>query len=439
VPKGASCGFCAVKEPTRGRAVKRWKEGDGTVALTRWLKDQGVELGSGVLNNCLMVAGHHGVRNKDATSSKEQRLGKIADLLERSNVDVEDIGEVKSIKLSEYQMLTKNEEGEAEIHDLSGASIVLTPAWESGPEWPVVDRAAQMAVPPPKPKVRKGKWKTAVIFPDVQIGFRRDIQDGSLDPFHDENAMAAAIRVAKVVDPDVVIHLGDFMDFASFGTFEQEAGFALTVQPALDRAYRFLCEVQDACPNAKQVLLEGNHDRRLQKAIVRNALAAFGITRAEAPDEWPVLSVPYLLRADELGVEYVGGYPAGIYWFSDRLAAIHGHKVRSSGSTAQAVVDDERVSVIFGHVHRRERQDKTCRVRDGARVRTAVTPGCLCRIDGTVPSVKGSTDPMGRPIPTAENWQQGLAVVTYREGDGPFDIELVSIHDGEVVFRGTPL
>jgi predicted phosphodiesterase len=439
LPKGGSCGFCAVKEPLRSRAVARWKEGDGTVALHRWLKAEGVDVGPGALNSCLMVAGHHGKRNADATSSKEQRLGKIADLLERSGIDAEDIGQVKSVRLSEWQGLTKNEDGEAELHDLTGSSIVLTPAWETGPEWPVVDRAAQMQVPPPKPRARKGKWRKAVILPDVQVGFRRDLADASLDPFHDETAMAAALRVVKAVDPDVVVHLGDFLDFANFGTFEQEAGFALTVQPALDRAYRFLCEVADAAPNANQVLLEGNHDRRLQKAIVRNALSAFGITRAEAPDEWPVLSVPYLLRLDELGVEYVGGYPAGIYWVNDRLACIHGHKVRSSGSTAQAVVDDERVSVIFGHVHRRERQDKTCRVRDGARVRTAVTPGCLCRIDGTVPSVKGSTDPMGRPIPTAENWQQGCAVVTFQDGDGPFDIELVSIHDGEVVFRGAPL
>jgi predicted phosphodiesterase len=436
VTKGGTCSFCAIAEPTRGKAIARWKEGDGVVKVTRWLETQGVTIGSGVLNNCLTVAGHHGSRMSGATSSTEQRLGKIAKLLEDKGIDVDDVGEIKSIRISEWQSLTKNDDGDAEIHDLAGSSIVLTPAWEMGPKWQPVDRAPVTVGLPPKPKARKSKWKRAVILPDVQIGYRMVAHDAQLDPFHDERAMAAALRVTEQVDPDIVLHLGDFLDFAQFGTFEQEPGFALTVQPAIDRAHRFLAECKVAAPNAHQVLLEGNHDRRLQKAIVRNAVAAFGITRANAPEEWPVLSVPYLLRLDELGVEYVGGYPAGIYWFNDRICAIHGHKVRSAGSTAAAVVDDERISVIFGHVHRIEESQRTRRVRDGYRTSLAATPGCLCRIDGTVPSTKGSTDVRGQPIPTAENWQHGMAVLTYQEGDGKFEYERVTIHDGEVIFRG---
>jgi predicted phosphodiesterase len=438
VAKGGTCSFCALPEDIRGKVVARWKDGDGTSKLNDWLRTQGVTIGPGVLQSCLMRSKHHGERNANATTSIEARAGKLLDLLDKYDVSLDDVA-IEKIRISEWQSLTKDADGEAQIHDLKGAALVLSPAWETGPQWPVVDRAPITVNLPKAPKLRKGKWRTCVVLPDVQIGYRRDIADAKLDPFHDEAAMSAALRVVKKADPDLVVHLGDFLDLAPMGTFEIEAGFALTVQPAIDRAYRFLCEVQAAAPNAKQVLLEGNHDRRLQKMIVRNALSAFGIQRAEKPDEWPVLSVPYLLRLDELGVEYVGGYPAGIFWINERLAAIHGHKVRSSGSTAQAVVDDERVSVIFGHVHRRESQDRTCRVRDGARVRTAFTPGCLCRIDGTVPSTKGSTDAMGRPIPTAENWQQGCAVVTYQDGDNDFAIEPVLIHDGRCIFRGEAL
>jgi len=168
-------------------------------------------------------------------------------------------------------------------------------------------------------------------------------------------------------------------------------------------------------------------------------MSAFGIRKANAPETWPVLSVPYLLRLDELGVEYIGGYPAGIYWLNDRLACIHGSKVRSSGSTAALVVDDERVSTIFGHVHRIELAYKTRRVRAGARTSLAASPGTLARIDGAVPSTKGSTDPLGRPVPAVENWQQGVGVVTYEDGDRPFALELVPIFDGQVTFRGETL
>lgn len=369
------------------------------------------------------------------------RLGKIADLLERSGVSVEDIGQVKAVRLSEWQGLTKDAEGEAQIHELSGASILLTPQWAEGPRWQPVDRGAPVRLPRPlKPHKHHNGWHSAVVLPDVQVGYRRDIETAALDPFHDEEAIAAALRVIREVDPDLVVLLGDFLDLASFSRFDQEAGFALTVQPAVDRATLLLAEIAAAAPHAKMVLLEGNHDRRLQKSITNNALAAFGIKRGyTAPDDWPVLSVPYLLRLDDLDIEYVGGYPAGIFWINQRLACIHGHRVVSNGSTAARVVDDERVSVIFGHVHRVEMAHRTRRTFDGPRFSVAVSAGCLARIDGAVPSTKGSTDVFGRAVPTVENWTQGVVVVTYREGDAEFSIEPVPIFEGRVMFRGAEL
>ena len=56
--------------------------------------------------------------------------------------------------------------------------------------------------------------------------------------------------------------------------------------------------------------------------------------------------------------------------------------------------------------------------------------------DGAVPSVKGSTDPHGRPINAVEDWQQGMAVVTYEPGNGNFNVELIPISRGEAIFRG---
>jgi hypothetical protein len=77
----------------------------------------------------------------------------IAALLERSGVDVEDVAKVSAVKLSEWQSLTKNADGEAEIHDLMG--IQISPAWEEGPQWPVVQQAKPVrAVPPKAPRRR---------------------------------------------------------------------------------------------------------------------------------------------------------------------------------------------------------------------------------------------------------------------------------------------
>lgn len=371
---------------------------------------------------------------------KKDNLGKVAELLEKSGIPLEEIDSVQSVRINAYQGLTKDADGEVQIHDLEAASLVLKPKWADGPAWPVVQPADPVKIVPLRIKKRDGKgYKTAVILPDVQIGFRRDIVTGELDPFHDEKAMDIAIQVIRELQPDLIINLGDLLDFAQFGKYTQEASFALTTQAGLNRAHKFLADQRANAPHAEIRLLEGNHSRRLPNMITNNAVAAFGLQRANEPESWPVMSVPHLLRLDELGVEFISGYPANITWINDRLACIHGHKVRSSGSTASAVVDDERVSIIFGHVHRIEAQSKTRNTREGARTVAAWSPGCLCRIDGAVPGVKGSTDIMGRPIKTAENWAQGLMVVTYGEGDQPFWPEQIGIFNGLAFFRGKPL
>ncbi len=283
---------------------------------------------------------------------------------------------------------------------------------------------------------KSGAWKTAVLLPDPQIGYRR-LDDGTLDPFHDEEAIDVALQVLNHERPDVAIWLGDFLDFAPFGRFRQEAGFAQTIQPAIEYGYELLAKTVALSGEVR--LIEGNHDARLQNYITDNALASAGLRCAKSgPDSWPVLSVPYLLRLDELGVEYVGGYPAGATYLNDNFAAIHGHKVKSSGSTAAELTKDEQVSVAFGHIHRQETHHKTRNSRGKPRVIVAHSPGCLCRIDGGVPSVKSAIAMRtGRPVRSFEDWQQGVTVVRYETtGEQRFALEPIHIGSGFALHRG---
>jgi hypothetical protein len=172
----------------------------------------------------------------------------------------------------------------------------------------------------------------------------------------------------------------------------------------------------------------------MEKFILSNSAAAWGLKRANM-DMLPVMSIPYLLRLDEIDVEYIDAYPAGAYWINRNLRAIHGHKVRSGGSTAAAYTNDTpHISTVFGHIHRQEVQSKTVYDRDGSIRSRAISPGCLCRVDGAVPSVNGSTHVDGTPAKFWENWQQGIAVIT-TEGD-EFSTELVQIDNGVAWFRG---
>lgn len=362
-----------------------------------------------------------------------KRLERLASMLDESGIELEDIGAVRRVAVKDYQGFYKDADGVAHTVDMKGTSLVFDPSWAEGPKWPVVQQAKPVVVKPPKARKRAGGRKRAMILPDPQIGYRM-FPDGTLDPFHDESAMDVALQVTEEVQPDVIVNLGDTMDFPMFGKYDQEPTFSHTTQPTLDRTHAFLGAQKAICDDVH--VMEGNHDRRLQNWIIKNALAAFGLRQANAPDSWPVMSVQHLLRLDELGVTYHDGYPAAEFWINDNLVCIHGSKVRSGGSTAAAYIDDERVSILFGHVHRIEMQHKTRRTRSGRKQNFAATPGCLARTDGAVPSTKGSTDALGRPIPTAENWQQGIAIVEYEEGDGAFDLDIRPIIDGELYYRG---
>lgn len=366
------------------------------------------------------------------TEPRTATLGKIAELLDRNGIAVEDIGRIQRVNI--WQGFHKDAEGEAQVVDLVG--VQLMPGWENGPEWPVVQPAPLYKLPAPKAaRDRATGWCTAVILPDMQCGYFRNAA-GELEPIHDEDAISVALAIVKDSRPDLVVLVGDNFDAVEFGKYRHTPAFQLTTQASIDRMGLLCAELRAAAPEARVVWIAGNHEERLPNYLLDNARAAFGLRRANNPESWPVLSVPYLCHFDAYGVEYLAGYPASSLWLNDRLRVIHGDKVKSGGSTATAYLGTEKVSVIFGHVHRREYAARTREDRDGPKEIMAASPGCLARIDGVVPSTKGGTDLDGRPIQRHEDWQQGLAVVNYEEGDGRFTYHNVAIHDGWAMWQG---
>jgi len=367
-------------------------------------------------------------------SSKEV-LGKLADLFERQGINVDEVGKISRVSL--YQSLTKNEEGEAEIHDLAGVQFQFSPKWESGPEWPVIQQGPAVKLPTPKVKTKKAtNFKTAIVPPDIQIGYYRN-RDGSLEPTHDEKALDVAIRLIEELQPESIICVGDNLDLPEMGKYLTTPAYQQTTQAAIDRATLFCAQMRAAAPDARIVWLAGNHEERMPKYLLTNAMAAYGLRKGNTPESWPVLSVPYLCRMDEFGVEYRPGYPASDYWINEKLRVIHGDRVKSSGSTAHVYLNNEKTSVIYGHIHRIETAFKTREDFDGPRTIMAASPGCLARIDGAIPSTKGGVDLDGRPLTRHENWQQGIGVVTYEDdGNHRFTYDVVPIYNGWALYHG---
>lgn len=307
------------------------------------------------------------------------------------------------------------------------------------PEWPVVQPARPVVITLPVGAIytrdlRPG-LRLSLKCADTQIGFRR-LPDGSFESFHDDTAMDVFVKVVHSEQPDEIVILGDFLDLPSQGKYIQEAGFAQTTQKALDRAYEWLAMLRAAAPNAQIIIVEGNHDKRLQSYVETNALAAFGLRKAGIPEAWPVLSLPNLLRLDELNVVYYDAYPAATHWDSDTVRNIHGTRANSKGSTtAQYGNDLPHISSWVGHSHRAEITYKTVLGPRGEALETYVAnPGCLCKTDGTVPSVHGALHSDGTSAKVVEDWQAGFGANLYNETESwP---AVYRIKDGVTIYNG---
>jgi hypothetical protein len=374
----------------------------------------------------------------DAKRAREKKgkdnVKAVTDLLEAHGIDPSMIGAVKAVRLNEWEVAAKTgpkNDKRLETKKLSAASIILEPSWATGPEWPVVQPGKPVSV---RVRARQrgpalvGTWKTLALLPDVQIGYRR-LTNGDLDPFHDERVLNIVFQILEAERPDLIAWTGDFLDMPEMSTkFRREPGFVQTAQASLDKGVEVLA-VGDELSRDGQFMISGNHDIRLQNFTIDNALAAFGLRPGQsAPDTWPDLSIQRLLRMDELRCEYVGAYPAGAKYVNDNLAVIHGIKLGNARVTAaQQIVNEERVSVLHGHTHRRALAAKSRNSRGRAKYSVAYSPGCLCRTDGAVPSTSSQIDAFGHPVTIFEDWQNGMGIIRYQEDDGKFHIEDIPI------------
>lgn len=362
----------------------------------------------------------------------DQAIHAVAAELVRRGVTAEDVGKVRRISM--WQALHKDAEGEAHITDLFGFQI--NPAFEDGPQWPVVQPGPIVKVTcATRKSLVSSSDQVAVVLPDMQCGYFRNA-DGTLEPIHDEQAIDAALQIVKAARPAMVVMLGDNLDGCELGKYRHTPAFAATTQATVDYLATLAGRVRAAAgPDARIVWLAGNHEERLVNYVLDNARAAFGLRQGNTPKGWPVLSIPHLCRLDDHRVEYLPGYPASEVWITPTFRAIHGDRVRSKGSTAHAYLPDLRTSVVYGHVHRIEAAYATRTDHDGPVTVGAFSPGCLARVDGAVPSYGQGVDLDGRPLMRPENWQQGCAVVVTHP-DGSFDYEQVRIRDGVAVWRG---
>jgi hypothetical protein len=321
----------------------------------------------------------------------------------------------KITERKEWQGYIKNADQEIETVDL--VSTTYRPDIDMAD---FVRQAPPVRITPSRAKKlpRKDIETRFISIPDSQIGYR-DTPNG-LVTLHDERAIAIARQAIIALQPDVLVLQGDTIDLPELTRFDPDSTdfTPRTLQMGIDRTARYKGELRADIPNSDQYELEGNHEYRLGRFVLKHAMMLHGIRRGDT-QELPVLSYDYLTRCDDTKTNFISGYPANGYQPYDDLLFVHGKDIASNGSTAEKYSKKyPDTNVVFGHIHRHELHTRTTR---GGKYLTSASFGTLASTDGSVPSYNSAKDSLGNVVKYHENWQQGFGVIDrYKNGNYSF-------------------
>ena len=259
-------------------------------------------------------------------------------------------------------------------------------------------------VPRPKASRTSKKWTTALVYGDTHF------------PYHDPLALGVLESLAVDVQPDVLLNVGDLVDCWQISRWDKNPARLDTLQDNIDAARTHLARMAHLLPNARRVLLEGNHEDRLGKAIWKMEGAARELARLRVFQS--SMTWPNLLQTDSIGWDFISTREQPRTAVLPKIITKHGTVVRKrSGLSAYGEWEKYGRSGVSGHTHRLG--DFLHRDHNG----TArwVETGCTCLLDA--------------PYGSDFDWQQGAVVLTWSADQFIQHVELVSIRDGRAIWR----
>jgi len=280
--------------------------------------------------------------------------------------------------------------------------------WAENCEVTIPPRPFAVPIPAPATVRPIRDVRRAVILPDTHI------------PYHDEGAMAVAEAVIRMVDPHVLVHLGDLLDAGRLSTkFPTDPNRMDTLQGDIETARTKLHQWAQLAPRARRVLLEGNHEERLTRLIWGLEGANRELAKLTAFRD--AMTWPHLLGLSQIGWEWVGYRDQPRDDILPHLLVKHGNFVSGeAGASAQRELKATGRSGISGHTHRAA----VYRRRDWHGQATWIEAGCLCDLTRT-PGVSNTP-----------NWQQAVTVIEWSDDGALMHVEQIIIRDGRAVFRG---
>lgn len=177
------------------------------------------------------------------------------------------------------------------------------------------------------------RTRTALVISDMQC----DLQD--------DDFLGRVLHLAKDLNPDKVVWIGDESDATTIGRWVQgtPAEAEGNLQTQLDVTYAWQSRFREATPNASHHMAYSNHLARFSQSIT-SRLPAFRHLRA--------ISIENLFRLDELEIKY----EREIFEVFPDVVAGHGHQWGLTSlnqyTKGSAVSHKLGKSVVAGHTHR---------------------------------------------------------------------------------------
>lgn len=236
--------------------------------------------------------------------------------------------------------------------------------------------------------------KRALVISDIHVGH------------HNNKAIDIALEAGDTFKADTIIINGDVCDFPRLGRWLVKPS-NMTVQDELIEIEKFFYLLRTLFPKQQIVFHAGNHDKRWNDYIIRNAADLFGLGFTELPE---------VLKLREKKIHFVKDTDWMEY---GSLVIAHGHHIVKGMfapvSPARGVQLKTFQSTIIGHLHRTSEHLWTN--IQGKQYGTWST-GCLCDLR-----------PEYNPQVAQANF--GFALVE-KDANGEFEVQNKKIINGKV-------
>lgn len=263
-----------------------------------------------------------------------------------------------------------------------------------------------------------GEWKKRVVKSHTFKGFSGGERKAMVlydihQPYHNEAVLSIAMEYAKDWQPHDIVLAGDFVDFKDISSWKNDPiRMSFKDEVAADKFG--LTQIKNTFPDARLVLIEGNHENRLARYMWGKTPEFCGI---------PELAVEKLLGLEDLQIEYVSNVDRlnnNLPPFRlGKLYVLHGHEINMGMGTvnlARTMYLKTHVNTVFGHHH--QSQSYIFKKLDGS-YEGSWAVGCLCNLSENYQAMN--------------NWINGFCTVKYNPSTGYFKVRNKLIIDNQVL------